>query len=100
MEAAIENIAFLTAAGNLAINQLMERKAVVVVITKVVSMEEPKWTTVMAKNVCQLVNQAVENLVDTPKQEEHKFNLRFTGFEAKEGEIKKELVQRLNTKLL
>jgi hypothetical protein len=28
----------------------------------------------------------VETLVDAPKQEERKFNLRFTSFEAKEGE--------------
>jgi hypothetical protein len=34
----------------------------------------------------------METLVNTPKQEEHKFNLRFTGFEAKEGETKKELL--------
>jgi hypothetical protein len=34
----------------------------------------------------------VETLVDTMKQEEHKLNLRFMGFETKEGEIEKELV--------
>jgi len=54
----------------------------------------------MAKNVCQVVNRAVETLVDTPKQEERKLNLHLTGFEAKEFETKKELVQRFNTKLL
>jgi hypothetical protein len=54
----------------------------------------------MAKNVCQVVSQAMETLVDMPKQEEHKFNLRFTGFKAKENETEKKLVQRLNTKLL
>jgi len=37
---------------------------------------------------------------DAPKQEEHKLNLRLTGFKAKEGKIEKELMQRLNTKLL
>jgi hypothetical protein len=42
----------------------------------------------------------VDTLADAPKQEEHKFNLRFMGFEAKEGEIEKELVQWLNTELL
>jgi hypothetical protein len=42
----------------------------------------------------------VETLVDTPKQEEHKLNLHLIGFEAKEGKIKKELVQRFNTELL
>jgi hypothetical protein len=47
----------------------------------------------MAKNVRQLVSQAVETLVDAPKQEECKFNLHLTGFEAKEGETRKELVQ-------
>jgi truncated hemoglobin YjbI len=51
MEAAIENIASLTAVGNLVVNQLMEHEAVVVVIAKVASTKEPKWTTVMAKNV-------------------------------------------------
>jgi hypothetical protein len=65
-----------------------------------VSTEEAKWTTVMAKNVRQVVNQAVETLADMPKQEERKLNLHLTGFEAKEGETEKELVQRLNTKLL
>jgi hypothetical protein len=49
-------------------------------------MKQPKWTTMMAKNVCQVVNKGVETLVDAPKQEERKFNLRFTSFEAKEGE--------------
>jgi hypothetical protein len=47
-----------------------------------------------------VVNRVVETLADAPKQEERKFNLRIMGFKAKEGEIKKELVQRLNTKLL
>jgi hypothetical protein len=47
-----------------------------------------------------VVNQAVETLANTPKQKEQKLNLRFTSFKAKEGEIEKELVQLLNTKLL
>jgi hypothetical protein len=42
----------------------------------------------------------LETVVDAPKQEERKLNLRLTSFEAKEGEIEKELVQWLNTKLL
>jgi hypothetical protein len=67
MEAAIENIASLAAANNLGVNQLMECETVVAITTKVVSTKETKWTTVMAKNVCQVGNQAVETLVDTPK---------------------------------
>jgi hypothetical protein len=47
-----------------------------------------------------VVNQAVETLVDTPKQQERKLNLHLTGFKAKEGEIEIKLVQRLNTKVL
>ncbi len=35
------------------------------------------------------MNQAVETLVNTPKQEERKLNLRLTSFEAKEGETEK-----------
>jgi hypothetical protein len=42
----------------------------------------------------------METRADAPKQEERKLNLRLMGFEAKEGETKKELVQRLNTELL
>jgi hypothetical protein len=42
----------------------------------------------------------METLANTPKQEEHKLNLRLTGFEAKEGETEKELVQWFNTELL
>jgi hypothetical protein len=100
MEAAIENIAFLTTVSNLAINQLIEREATATVTTKAMSAEEPKWTTVMAKNVRQVVSRAVETLADAPKQEERKLNLRLTSLEAKEGETKNELVQRLNTELL
>jgi hypothetical protein len=51
MEAAIENITSFMAVGNLVVNQLMERKALATITTKVASMEEPKWTTMMAKNV-------------------------------------------------
>ncbi len=92
MEVAIENIVSLTTASNLTVNQLMERKAATIVTTKVVSTKKPKWTTVMAKNVQQVVNRAMETLADTPKQEERKFNLCLTGFEVKEGEIEKEFV--------
>ncbi len=64
------------------------------------SIEEAKWTTVMVKNVRQVVNQVVETLTNTPKQEERKLNLRLMGFKAKEDETKKEQVQQLNTKVL
>jgi hypothetical protein len=60
-------------------------------------MEEPKWTMVIAKNVRQVVSRVVETLIDAPKQEERKFNLHLRGFEAKEGEIDKEMVKRLST---
>jgi hypothetical protein len=69
MEVAIENIASLAAVGNLTVNQLMECKITMAVITKVVIMEEPKWTTVMAKNVRQVVIKAMETLADAPKHE-------------------------------
>jgi hypothetical protein len=92
MEVTIKNIASLAAVGNLAVNQLMECEVARIVTTKAVSTKEPKWTTVMAKNIHQVVSRAVETLADAPKQEERKLNLRFTGFEAKEGETKKELV--------
>jgi hypothetical protein len=78
----------------------MERKAVITVITKVASTEEPKWTMVMAKNVHQVVSQAAKIVTNALKQEERKVNLHLTSFEAKEGETKKELVQRLNIELL
>ncbi|CAM6016715.1 unnamed protein product [Sphagnum balticum] len=100
MEAAIENIMSFTAVGNLVVNQLMERKAAEAIIAKATFAEEPKWTMVMAKNVRQVVSQAVETLANVPKQEECKFNLRFMGFEAKDGKTDRELVQRLNTELL
>jgi hypothetical protein len=100
MEAAIETIASFATIGNLVANQLMERKAAATITAKVVSTEKPKWTTMMAKNVRQVVNRVVETLADVPKQEERKFNLHLTGFETKEGEIEKELVQWFNTELL
>jgi hypothetical protein len=51
MEVGIENIVSLVAVGNLVVNQLMEHEAVATVTTKAAFGEEPKWTTVMAKNV-------------------------------------------------
>jgi hypothetical protein len=41
-EATIENIVSLTTIGNFTVNQLIKRKAIMVVIAKVVSAEEPK----------------------------------------------------------
>ncbi|CAM6078062.1 unnamed protein product [Sphagnum tenellum] len=70
----------------------MECEVAAAIIAKATSTEEPKWTTVMAKNVHQVVSQIVETLADVPKQEECKFNLCLTGFEAKEGETEKKLV--------
>jgi uncharacterized membrane protein len=93
MEAAIENIVFLVVVGNIAVNQLMECEAVAIVTAKATSMEEPKWTTVIAKNVCQVVSWVVETLANAPKQKEHKLNPHLTGFEVKEGETEKEVVQ-------
>jgi hypothetical protein len=100
MEATIENILSLVATSNLAVNHLMEREAVTAIIAKATSAKEPKWTTVMAKNVCQVVNWVMETLANAPKQKEHKLNPRLTSFEAKEGKTKTELVQQLNTELL
>ncbi len=71
-----------------------------VVTAKVTPAENPKWTIMMAKNMRQVVNQAMGTLANMPKQKEHKLNLRLMGFKAKEGETEKELEQRLNTKLL
>jgi hypothetical protein len=67
MEATIENITSLMAIGNLAVNQLMEREAVEAIITKATSPKEPEWITVMTKNMRQVVNRAMETLVDMPK---------------------------------
>jgi hypothetical protein len=55
MEATIENIASLAAIGNLAVNQLMERKVTTTIIAKAASAKESKWTMVMAKNVRHVV---------------------------------------------
>jgi hypothetical protein len=52
MEAAIENIVSLVVVGNLVVNQLMEREAAMVVTSNARFAEEPKWTTMIAKNVC------------------------------------------------
>jgi hypothetical protein len=52
MEVAIENIVSLMAVGNLALNQLMEREVVTTITAKAAFAEEPKWTTMMAKNMC------------------------------------------------
>jgi hypothetical protein len=52
MEATIKNIVSLATAANIAVNQLMEHKAAAIVTIKVTSMKEPKWTTMMAKNMC------------------------------------------------
>ncbi len=92
MEVAIENTVSLTVVSNLMVNQLMERKAAMVFTANAAFAKEPKWTTVMAKNVRQVVSRAMETLADTPKQEERKLNLCLTGFEAKEGETENELV--------
>jgi hypothetical protein len=67
IKAAIKNIGSLMAVGNLAVNLLMERKAAVVVTTKAAFVEKPKWTTVMAKNMRQMINRALETLADAPK---------------------------------
>jgi hypothetical protein len=64
----------------------MECEAAAAFTTNVASIEEPKLTTVMAKNVCQVVSRAVETLANAPKQEERKLNLCLMGFDAKEGE--------------
>jgi len=56
MEVAIENIVSLAVVGNLVVNKLMECEAAIVVTTKVASIEEPKWTMVMAKNVHHVVS--------------------------------------------
>lgn len=100
MEVAIENITFHAAVGNLSVNQLMEREAAAAIKAKATSTEDPKCTTMITKNVRQVVSQVLETLANTPKHEERKFNPRLTGLEAKEGETEKELVQRLNTELL
>jgi hypothetical protein len=89
MEATIDNIVFFATVGNLAVNQLMECDAPVVVTTKAASAEEPNWTMVMANKMRPVVSRVVGTLVNAPKQEECKFNLCFMGFEAEEGETEK-----------
>jgi hypothetical protein len=61
----------------------MECETAAIIIIKVSFAEEPKWTIMMAKNMCQVVNRDVETLADVPKQEERKLNFCFTGFKAK-----------------
>jgi len=68
MEATSENIASLTTASNLAVNQLIEREATTTATTKATFTEEPKWTTMMAKNVRQVVSRAVETLMTCPNK--------------------------------
>ncbi|CAM6053232.1 unnamed protein product [Sphagnum tenellum] len=92
MEVAIENIPSLMIVGNLMVNQLMECEVTTTFIADIAFVNEPKWTTMMAKNVRQVVSEDLETLADVPKQKEHKFNLCFTRFKAKEGETEKELV--------
>jgi hypothetical protein len=58
----------------------MECEATVAITAKATSTKGPKWTTVMVKNVRQVVNRVVETLADVPKQGEHKLNLHFTSF--------------------
>jgi len=67
MEATIENIASFAAVANLLVNQLMECEVVATLTTNVAFVEEPKWTTTMAKNVCHVVSRVVETLADAPK---------------------------------
>jgi hypothetical protein len=45
----------------------MEHEAATAVIAKAVFEKEPKWTTVMAKNVRQVVNRVVETMANKPK---------------------------------
>jgi hypothetical protein len=61
----------------------LECKAIAAITAKVAFAKKPKWTTMMAKNVRHVVSRAMETLDDAPKQKERKFNLHFTGFEAK-----------------
>jgi hypothetical protein len=78
MEVAIENIVSFAIVGNLVVNQLMEHEAAVALTINATSAKEPKWTTMMAKNVRRVVNRAMETLANTPKQEKRKLNFRFT----------------------
>jgi hypothetical protein len=83
MEAVIDNITSFVVICNLAVNQVIECEAATAITTKATSTEEPKWTTVIAKNVRQVANRTVETLADAPKQKKRKLNLRLTSFEAK-----------------
>jgi len=56
MEAAIKNIASLAVVGNLVVNQLIEHEVTMTITTKAASMKEPKWTTMVAKNMRQVVS--------------------------------------------
>jgi hypothetical protein len=56
MEGAVENIVSLAAVGNLGVKQLMKCEVTMAITAKAIPMEEPKWTTMMAKNVCQVVS--------------------------------------------
>jgi hypothetical protein len=67
MEVAIKNIVFLVATNNLAVNQLMECEAAIAITTKAVFTKEPKWTTVMAKNMCYVVSRTMETLANASK---------------------------------
>jgi hypothetical protein len=51
MEAGIKHIMPLVAIGNFAMNHLMECEAATIITAKAASAKEPKWTTVIAKNV-------------------------------------------------
>jgi len=45
----------------------MERKVAMALTANAAFAKEPKWTTVMAKNVRQVVSRAMETLANTPK---------------------------------
>jgi hypothetical protein len=62
MEAVIKNIMSLVATGNLTVNQLIKRKVAMALIAKAASTKEPKWITVMANNMRQVVSWAMETL--------------------------------------
>jgi hypothetical protein len=67
MEAAIENIVFLAATSNLAVNLLMECEVAMAFTTNATFTKDPKWTMVMAKNVLHVFNRAMETLADMRK---------------------------------
>jgi hypothetical protein len=45
----------------------MEHEAAAPITAKAAFAEKPKWTIMMAKNMRQVISQAVETLVDAPK---------------------------------